>query len=276
MADKQRKTLSLTAIDNINGVGSRFTEMQGYIEDNKPSIPYVEVRFYTKAVVGMLFSETKQTGQRKGKLQRQFIHGADWFNSKMHNVLQAIKEDDPFADQLLLNIEDEVEALGNELQRIQAELKNQLEKRLSPNNASIIFNDNMHCISVHITYENRISYDLLWALKELDNVFYYLYLNDKYAAMDPKDIKQIRNETRSNFRRCMTRIHEWVPTSITREDIAHNTARVATAWEKNAAINLTREVLFMEQRAKSAPNIPTRAKGELDEITQQKLDALFA
>lgn len=271
----EKQNIAKNAIENVKTLGAGSTEMTGYITENKPDIPYIEIRFFTKAAIKLLFSDQKTEGQTKAIQTQRFIHGADWFNSKMENILDAIRADDPFADQALMNIEDAITELGNNLEIIKTDLINRMNLRLQANNATAIFNENMHCESIHITYKNRISYELLWLLKQVDDVFYYLYLCDKYAIMDAIEVREIRDSTRTKFRSCMTIINDWTPTSISREDMAQNTKRVAIAWKNNARIGLTQEVLMMTRRAKTSPLIPVRRQNVLDPDTAQKLRALY-
>ncbi|MGG5575715.1 AcaB family transcriptional regulator [Vibrio diazotrophicus] len=160
------QTLSSTAIENVQSIGEGSIEMHGYTVENKPDIPYIEVRFFTKMAVSLLFSQGKTEGQRKGAEKKRFIHGADWLNSKIYTIIEAIKADDPFADQMLFNVEQSIQALGNELAEVKKYLLKSLEKRLGESNAKVTFNSNMHTITANITYENRISYDLLLPISE--------------------------------------------------------------------------------------------------------------
>lgn len=253
-------------------LGGNSVAIRGEIIENTPTVPHVEVTFLTNAAPNLLFS-TKSDDSQAGK--KTFVSGADWFDTKLKPILNAIRDDDPFADQLLYDIEQSIYNLGGIYKQELSELKFALETKLSNFNASLHLNDNMHLATYKIVFQNRLAYDLLWALKELDTVLYYLYFCDKYAVLPAREIADKRTKLRKQYRQTLQMINRWKSTSITRDDVAHNTQRVTKTFEINSEIKLTKEVLLLEVRADCAPNIRTRRGNNLDKITHSKIVELY-
>ncbi|MFL7013624.1 AcaB family transcriptional regulator [Enterovibrio norvegicus] len=255
-------------------IGENSVTIKAELTENRPTVPHVEIKFNTKAAPQLLFSSNQEAGSRKNSKAR-FIQGADWFDTKLRPIMHAIRDDDPFADQVLFDIETAVADLGMTYKAEQENIKALLETRFSNNSAVLKFNENMHCSVYKVTFENRLAYDLLWAVKELDNVLYYLFLADKYSILPVPEISEKRDELRKKYRKTLMLINNWKSTSITRDDLAHNTARVAKTFEVNSNISLSLQVLMLEVRAACAPEIKSRKGNVLIQSTKEKLLELY-
>lgn len=257
-------------------LGHSSVVIRGTVTENEPTIPHVTVNFLTAAAPSMLFSTVKEHPKTRKKNKTSFVNGADWFDTKLKLILNAIRDDDPWADQLLYDIEKRLAEIGTLYIEEKKSLKTRLDTRLGENFATLHLNDNMHMTTYKVTFQNRLAYDLLWAVKELDTALYFLYLCDKYAVIPAQEVTEKRNQLRKEYRWTLNLIKNWKNASVTREDIAHRTKRAVESFEINSDIKLTKEVLMLEVRAACAPNIRTRRDNELDEITKSKLEAIFS
>ncbi|MDF9399108.1 AcaB family transcriptional regulator [Vibrio sp. 1180_3] len=257
------KNKSVKEISNTPFEHGAPMDVAGTMVENKPSQTYVTIRFYTKVAPKMLFSIKNADTKDKNK----FVIGVDWFDTKLAPLFNAIRNDDPFADQMLLDIENGIETLGDMYKSKQENIRNLISSNLKMASSSIEFPDNGHTSECKVSFNNRLAYSFLWLTKELDNYMYYLHLADKFNVINRETYNDEWSDAKRAFRRTLGLINAWKPTSITRVDLAQNTARVAIAFGINERVNLSQEVLFLQNRASTAPAINDWKNGIInDEI----------
>lgn len=227
--------------------------------------------FLTKDAPALLFSSKEKRGGNK----TNFISGADWFDSKIKVILNAVRDDVPFADQLIFDIENAINNLSALYKEEIQDIKASIETELNHFNSSLEISEKIHVETPAISFQNRLTFDLLWALKDLDESLYYLYLSDKYAILPSQVVTEKKQELRKAYRVILQMINRWKPSAITREDLAHNTQRVAKTFEINEQVQLTKDVLLLEKRAACAPNIKTRSFNKLEPAIKEKLNELY-
>lgn len=255
-------------------LGENSVAIHGEMVENKPTIPRVTVDFYTKAAPALLFSDKKDP-KKSPNSRTRFVQGADWFDTKLKVILNAIRDDDPFADQLLLDIERAVLDVGKRAEECQDVLKSRMDEALKRHGAKLEFNQNMHASTYKLTFQNRLSYEILWAVKEIDSAFFLLFLSEKHALVSPEEVKETRSSLRRQYNQTLSMINYWTNTAITREDLAHNTARVHKTFEMNKKIVLSHDVLMLKVRATSAPAIKIHRGNELEKNTKERLIELY-
>ncbi|EKO3573641.1 DUF1845 family protein [Vibrio metschnikovii] len=103
----------------------------------KPEIPHLNVTFLTKDAPALLFSRKEKRGENK----TNFISGADWFDSKIKVILNAVRDDDPFADQLVFDIENAINNLSAHYKEELQSIEFSLETKLTYFNASLEISD---------------------------------------------------------------------------------------------------------------------------------------
>lgn len=274
-------TLSEVNADNLHKIGGKKNKdkndgsisLHGEISTNKPEIPKVIIRFFTKAAPKLLASNNNS--RVRGGRDLPFTPGLDWFDTKLTKLLSGIKNDDPFADQMLLNIEQEIQIVGEFYKTEQARLLSILNNKMDSSNSELSLPRNNHCEEHKVSYYNRLGYDFLWMTKELDSVLYYLFLCDQYAVLKSREVKEIQVEMTKKFRRTLSMITSWKPTGITREDLGQNTARVHQAFNKNADVGLSLEVIYLKLRADSAPYIDSHPNDKLDSSIEAMLKRYY-
>lgn len=270
--DKHLQPNELGSITKIGGKDDNDgLALHGTLTENKPDIPSVKIDFYTKAAPSMLFSKV---GNPKAK-GTHFIQGVDWFDTKLTKILTAVRQDDPFADQLLFNLEASIFNLGTFYQEEQVKIHKQIQAHFKSVNAEINIPKNSSSSTIEITLAHRLSYNLLWLVKELDTLLYFLFYCDQYSILKVKEIKERREILKKKFRQVLAQINVWTSTGISREDLAYNTAKVKKAFEKNADVQLSKEIIFLELRADCAPEISSHRNDVLDKGIEEKLRNLY-
>lgn len=263
------------ALESLTKIGGSQSEsalaLHGTMTETKPDIPSVKIEFYTKAAPQMLFS--KRGGQNGNGTH--FIQGVDWFDTKLLKILNAVRQDDPFADQLLLNIESGIINLGNFYREEQLNIHALIEEKFQGANAEINIPKNSTSSTVEITLAHRLSYNLLWLVKELDTLLYFLFYCDQYSILKVKDVKERRDVLKKKFRQVLAQINSWTSTGISREDLAYNTAKVKLAFEKNNEVQLSKEVIYLDLRADCAPEISSHRNDIMDKGIEEKLRILY-
>ncbi|MFC5079589.1 hypothetical protein VTH8203_01345 [Vibrio thalassae] len=223
----------------------------GEMIENKPAQTVCIVQFYTKVAPKLLFSVKDNNAAKQGR----FIIGVDWFDTKLAPLYTAIRNDDPFADQLLVDIEISIDELGDAYKAKQEEIRELIANRLTSTGTRIEFPADGYNNECRVSFNNRLAYSFLWLTKELDNYMYYLYLADKYNVIERAQYNELWREAKRSFRYTLGKINGWKATSITRVDLAQGTARVPVAFNLNEKISLSQEVLLLEERAGTAPPI---------------------
>lgn len=151
-----------------------------------------------------------------------------------------------------------------------------MDKALKKHGAKLEFNKNMHESTYELTFQNRLSYEILWAVKEIDSAFFLLFLSEKHALVSPSEVKDMRYVLKRKYNQTLSMIGNWTNTAITREDLAHNTARVQKAFDANKKITLTHDILMLKTRATSAPAIKIHRGGELEKNIKERLIELYS
>lgn len=140
----------------------------------------------------------------------------------MRGFLSAISDDNPFANQLLLDIERAVLDVGKGAEECQNALKSRMDSALKSHGTKLEFNQNMHASTDNLTFRKLLSYEILWAVKEIDSASFLLFLSEKHALVSPEEVKETRSSLRRQYNQTLSMINYWT-----------NTARVHKTFEMN-------------------------------------------
>jgi integrating conjugative element protein (TIGR03761 family) len=228
----------------------------------------IELR--TKDARLLIFQEVKQEGHK-----RNHYVAVDTLNAKLPAIYKAAQQDDPFADQLLLDIEQAIANLSQEYSRQTKALQNNIHAVLSHYDLSVELNQ--ASVSSRVTL--NIDYDLvmrsLFLVKSADTLLYTVFLAQKCTVIDRQQAKAYQRSVKDSFRKIIRMIYNWKFSGITRLEMAYAQQRGLQARELNKAITLTSDVLLFEQRAICAPYVPTRQNDRLDDHLKAQLMKLF-
>ncbi|MGR5296840.1 AcaB family transcriptional regulator [Vibrio mediterranei] len=237
----------------------------------EPARNSVFVSYYTAAAPDMLFSTVKDPNNPKSR----FIAGVDWLDTKVKPVMDAVEQDDPFADQILFDIEQSIESAISVYKDASDDLQNFIGKTLSGSDSSLVLASEPETNVVKILFDHKLAYKVLWLSKELDKVLYFLYQANKLSLITTKEKDQRWMEAKKLFRNVFNQISNWRHTGISREALAQNTAIVRKAFEKNSRIELTPEVLLLEKRADVAPSISAWKNDVLPDSVRERLEKYY-
>ncbi|MCY9874539.1 AcaB family transcriptional regulator [Vibrio barjaei] len=237
------------------------------IKDNLPDRNVIKIRLYTKDAMRLLKSEKTTYG--KGKTN--FVPGLDWFDTKVNDLVNSARNDDPFADQMLKDLESNVVLLRENIETESLKVREELKNLFAYNEATLVLNAHSHCAEVEVFFNHKLTSAVFWLVKEVDKMLYFVYQAEKHNLISSSVAKTYRNDAKRTVRNTLRTVNNWKHTAITRKDIALGTKRVAKAFELNSKVTLTREVLLLEERADCAPYISTRSHDQLEPDVKKAL-----
>lgn len=229
----------------------------------------LEVGFYRMDAAKLL---TGHQGKENGSGKKPFLAGINTFDSKLPRLLQAAAQDDPFADQLLLDIESKIEELREMVEHQNQQVMVQIQQHLNYNNARVVHDKNNFVATYEPNYRTELAHKLLWAAKDIDKLLVSLDIATNAAIVAKKIGSTYKHQSIRAFRRIIHMCDNFAHTSITRIDIAHNTARCKSAFDRNVKVGLSPEVLLCEVRADSAPRIATRQFDSVEDIKEKLVE----
>ncbi len=244
-------------------------------KDHVPEKNVIKIRMYTRDGVQLL--KAKKNRENKGD-KSVFIPGLDWFDRKIGDLLQAAGADDPFADQMLVDLENQIEFLLNGVRVQSATVRDQIKDMFAQYEASLNLKAQSHCSEADVFIRNKLSVKVLWLIKEIDRLLYYVYQAEKHDLLKAYAAREVRFDAKKALRNLLRLVDGFKHTSITRRDLALSgqSKRIQKAIKDNSKITLTREVLFLEERADCAPYITSRHHGQLESEVRTALEALYA
>ncbi len=237
----------------------------------EPARNVVMVSYYTAAAPDMLFSTVKDPNDPKSR----FIAGVDWLDTKVKPVMDAVEQDDPFADQILYDIEQSIDNAVAVYKDASDDLQKFIGETLSGSDSFLELAPEPETNVVKILFDHKLAYKVLWLSKELDKVLYFLYQANKLSLITTKEKNQRWMEAKKLFRNTFNQISGWKHTGISREALAQNTAIVRKAFEINSRIELTPEVLLLEKRADVAPSITAWKNDTLPGSVKERLERYY-
>jgi len=234
---------------------------------NKPNLT---VGFYTKHAVDLL---TSQILKKKSKATQKM--GLDSFDKKCRIVNNAIRDDNPFADSIIYDIENLIDIAHVEIKKATLSMEKETERFFISHDAGISYDQDYSC-SCTAEWNNQISYKIMWLIKEVDTYFNQLSLASRAAIITEQTANSSRRVIKNRILNILHYINRYKHSNVTRTDIANMTANAKNYFEKQGNnLILQSSVLIMESRGKSAPRISVRPKNKLDAETLEKLTNVY-
>ncbi|MGR5448557.1 AcaB family transcriptional regulator [Vibrio sp. PNB22_3_1] len=243
----------------------------------KEHVPHrsgLKIRMYTNDCVRLLKSKKiKENGGEK----EVFIPGLNWFERQMTDLMIAASNDDPFADQLLVDLNQELELLLARVRDQKVVIRDLIIDVFKSYDATLSLSRMSHCKEVSVFIENKLTVKLLWLIKEIDRLLMYVEQAEKHDIIKRSQSDNMRNDARKAFRNLIRMLYAYKPTSVTRKSMAlsGHTKRIRKAIGDNK-IKVTREVLMLERRAEFAPVIASRKHDNLSKKERDGLESLFS
>lgn len=264
--NKNAASRLITAAKEPRKEEEKFNGMVMSVNENKPDIEAIKIKFLTRDAVRLIDPEVITVGKRE-----TYLPALKSFDTRLNKVLNAARQDDPFADQVLLDTELAIDEYNETLEEQTNSLRAQIRALFEFNEASLRRSTNTHAYTVNVSIRNRLSTQLLWSLKKLDTFLYLVFQAEKHCVISRQQAQIYKRESKKDYRAILTKISGWNQTSISRTDISQKTQRTLKAFEQNVQISLSTEVLLLQIRADCAPPISGRRNNHLDQETREKL-----
>ncbi len=244
------------------------------IREHVPERNVIKIRIYTRDALSLLSARKFNESDQK---RATFVPGLDWFDRKIEELMVAAEADDPFADQLLKDLEQQVAFLLNEVESQTRLVSEQIKELFASYEASLTLKLDSHCSEADVFVNHKLSIKVLWLIKQIDRLLYYVYQAERHDLLKQYTANEIRHDAKKSLRNLLRVTDRYKHTSVTRRDLAEapGSKRVGKACKDNERITLSREVLLLEERADCAPKISSRPHGELDTGTFKTLSAMF-
>ncbi|PML12706.1 AcaB family transcriptional regulator [Vibrio breoganii] len=261
-----------TVVLEEDSADAKAVEPQIDITMTKAEQDSIGIVLHSKDALKLLNSETVSTGKNK----KTFLPGLQWFDTRLTNVVNSAGNDDPFADQLLLDLERQIDTLGETIVAKTEDLQAKIKELFDYNEATLKKNVSAHIAEVSVKLNYPLSNRMLWVIKAVDRMLFLVYQAEKHNIIYTRAAKEYRTDAKRMVRNLFRSLNKFNHTGITRTDVAHATKRTEIAYNQNKDIALTLPVLLMEERADCAPYVATRHGDRLDKKTREKIVRLYA
>ena len=188
------------------------------------------------------------------------IVGLVRFASQSANIHNAVVANDPYADWVLIDIEEALEAVEKLIQTQQVHLNDVLS---GYEGIEFSIQESTEPVNIPLVFHSPMAFAASRILVAFDTLVRSALAARQYALIVNDDWNYSVNRCSSAIRGCFEIVNSWKHTGVTRHDIAANNAvarRAAEVYAKNTnrGANIPDDVLQGIRRAKFAPIIQTK------------------
>ncbi|EMY6611202.1 DUF1845 family protein [Vibrio parahaemolyticus] len=280
LADSARKPTPITVTENQDDdEASQEVENRGEtdqygldaLRDLKPRTsktkPEVTVGYYTKEAAELLINRKIEKNDGRKPIH---VTGLEGFDFKLFTILDNAKADNPFADSLLREIEDQSNELLENIHAQTDGIEQRMATKFRSNQASLNIKKSDFLTTISPRFRNQLTMHLLWITKSIDNLHRVVNIAKSQAVINEREARTYQTGAIRKFRHIVTLASRYRNLPVTRKDLALQTAqgvRVLTefATEKSSLI-LRPDVLLMSNRSSFAPPIAGRKHSSMEEI----------
>ncbi|TYG35316.1 TIGR03761 family integrating conjugative element protein [Lonepinella koalarum] len=180
----------------------------------------------------------------------------------LSQIQRDASENDPYADDYLLQFEEKVLAYREEMQKMTQQIVSLYVERL-PENFEIERSANISPVSYAIHINSQLGYQLLYLLGDYDGLARAAMIASHLALITRGDAQEWLEEGAKLIRQCFGIIEHYKHSGITRQDAAENNARYQAAIQR-MGYELPPNILSGELRADFAPVIKNRRSNQTD------------
>lgn len=200
----------------------------------------------------------------EGKVTQSSILSIPNCFAMLTQIQRAAAEDDPYADDYLIQFEESVIKYRGEIQQLTNDIV-QLYAKVLPEGISIERCANIAPISYPIYVNSQLGYQLLYLLGDFDSLARSVMTAAHIAIISRAESQDWIEAGAKLIRKCFGIVERYKHSGITRRDYQENNARYQAAV-KRMGYSLSESVLSGEHRAEFAPFIKQTVA--LDEETQ--------
>ena len=261
--------------DNLNNVDDSDSELNSQVDDthgtglslcstDNDNHKKESISFHLFTIDGqrLIYPETIPQGRKKSVHLPALLS----FDPQVRKLMLAAKQDDPFADQMLLNLETQINAIKQNVNYQKESISRNIKEAFLSNGAELKINKDSYIKEIEIETNNALTTEALWLVIACDRLFFTVFMASKHNVISPKTAKMYQSDIKTLFRNMLRTANYWKQTGITRTDIAQGTAASKAAIEMNHRVKIQADVLLLKTRALCSPLIVTRfEKGLTDE-----------
>ncbi len=210
---------------------------------------------------------------RKGKKNKIVgIIGIKSFATRVRQITNATRNDDPYADLMLLRIEKALEDCNGTLKKYKEDIDKKIISKVGDSYKDKINTTNNEPVILETSYSSVFANIALQVLTNADEVFLLIYALGHIGGITRQDKFKNFFEVKTLIRKTLLSVTGYHYLGINRNDIVLLTARGVQAVEKMKSLGeLPDDVLNAKYRSKYAPNIIKKG-GSLESATKEEED----
>lgn len=179
----------------------------------------------------------------------------------LHKVYEAIRQDDPFADQLLYDMHQSMIALEETCERANEIIRKNYQEKMRDGVSMKIEKSKNTPFDVRL--KTNFCRGLLWKIKQVDDLTMMNLAGRYREILDVKTSQQINKALMSTAWNILYLVFHWKATGVTRQDVIENNKRFEQAANINSKILLTEGVLNRSERSTYAPEILIKPQDDI-------------
>ncbi|WP_105903540.1 AcaB family transcriptional regulator [Vibrio gangliei] len=214
----------------------------------------LKTSFYTNIAIGLYKGEER----KENKFARA---GLTKFDDILRRIEDAAANDDPFADQVIMDIHANILEAEEVLASADQYLKQLAQAKFRNVSGSIKQPKKMSVFDVHL--RTNIGLHVFWMLRDADEIIRFNLFQKAIAIIDEAAARNVNLTVANAFWKIYSNVFRWHPTGITRAELKSNTQRAQQAIEENKRITLTEGVLAGTERSTFAPKLKTKPEEDV-------------
>ncbi len=267
--ESSSSTQDITSRGEVDSFG--LDAIRELAKGNTRTRPEVQVGFYTLEGAKLMVNNERE---RAGDKRNAFQMGLEGFDNKLYLLMSAAKDDNPFADSLLLQIEEISQHLKESSAEQKLELERMITRQLRDNNASMLVTKNDFITTVSPKFRHQFTYSIMWTAVQIDQLLKTVSLAQSLAIINAKVARSYTTSAIKKFRNLMNMASRYKPNAVTRKDLALRTANGIKSLQELATneknnIILRPDVLRGRKRSTYAPHITGRKSAVLPEYKDE-------
>lgn len=210
----------------------------------------------------MLFRGLKGEGADKGKV------GLTKTDDILSRIYEAIRHDDPFADQRLYDMHESMNALSDTMNRAEDYIKKEIHSKLKMSGASLKI-EATQSAPFDVRLKTNFCRALIWEILRADSIILMVITARYREIIDAKTASDINKALMSSVWNILYKVFSWKATGVTRRDVKEGNKRFETASIENNKIKLTADILDQKIRSTFAPAIIVRPENDVRPLLEK-------
>ncbi|GIU31284.1 PFL_4669 family integrating conjugative element protein [Shewanella sp. MBTL60-007] len=183
------------------------------------------------------------------------FYGLPYSSTKLSNLENLIRMDNPYADELFKLIEKHSQEYALKIQNQADKMKSHIDGKL-PDGFSFAKSTSIKPIEFNLTFKCPLAYKLVMLIMAIDS-FARIHISAKHIGeLSSKDCSNLIEKASKSYRSIVNAIERFdYSKSVTRQDVINQTQQFREAQATLGWINLSEGILSGSERASCAPTI---------------------